>query len=135
MVHAKSGVVCQPTITGTPPPPAPLPAPTCQPLTALTMLKLDPLWQGPGWGVLTVIKRHMPMLCSHTQLFLVHVTMGCAGTFWGLSVGGNLAYQWSRPIPTSLKIIHSRVYAQVSHIPDRGHAGGCKLEGGDQQVT
>lgn len=22
-------------------------------------------------------------------------------------------YQWSRPIPTSLKIIHSRVYAQV----------------------
>lgn len=35
------------------------------------------------------------------------------GTFWGLSVGGNLAYQWSRPIPTSLKIIHSRVYAQA----------------------
>lgn len=24
-----------------------------------------------------------------------------------------MAYQWSRPIPTSLKIIHSRVYAQV----------------------
>jgi hypothetical protein len=23
------------------------------------------------------------------------------------------AYQWSRPIPTSLKIIHSRVYAQA----------------------
>ncbi|KFM22988.1 hypothetical protein F751_0346 [Auxenochlorella protothecoides] len=23
------------------------------------------------------------------------------------------AYQWTRPIPTSLKIIHSRVYAQA----------------------
>lgn len=23
------------------------------------------------------------------------------------------AYQWSRPIPTSLKVIHSRVYAQA----------------------
>lgn len=24
------------------------------------------------------------------------------------------AYQWTRPIPTSLKIIHTRVYAQAS---------------------
>lgn len=32
---------------------------------------------------------------------------------WASAVGGVLAYQWSKPIPTSLKIIHARVYAQV----------------------
>ncbi|KAL6769941.1 hypothetical protein ACKKBG_A32970 [Auxenochlorella protothecoides x Auxenochlorella symbiontica] len=32
---------------------------------------------------------------------------------WAVGVGGSLAYQWTRPIPTSLKIIHSRVYAQA----------------------
>lgn len=36
-----------------------------------------------------------------------------AGTFWLASVGGVLAYQLTRPIPTSLAIIHARVYAQV----------------------
>lgn len=35
------------------------------------------------------------------------------GAFWATGLGGSLAYQWSRPIPTSLKIIHSRVYAQA----------------------
>jgi hypothetical protein len=45
-------------------------------------------------------------------------TEGCAmamltGTFWLTSIGGILAYQLTRPIPTSLAIIHSRVYAQV----------------------
>ena len=33
---------------------------------------------------------------------------------WGTVVAGSLAYQWTRPIPTSLKIIHSRVYAQAA---------------------
>eukprot|EP00890_Picochlorum_soloecismus_P001006 jgi/Picsp_1/1906/NSC_05372-R1_hypoxia induced protein conserved region containing protein len=35
------------------------------------------------------------------------------GYTWLGGVGGSLAYQWSRPIPTSLKVIHSRVYAQA----------------------
>ena len=34
------------------------------------------------------------------------------GIFWVGSVAGTLAFQWSRPIPTSLRIIHARVYAQ-----------------------
>ncbi|KAK2078428.1 hypothetical protein QBZ16_003268 [Prototheca wickerhamii] len=32
---------------------------------------------------------------------------------WGGCVATSLAYQWTRPIPTSLKIIHTRVYAQA----------------------
>jgi len=32
---------------------------------------------------------------------------------WATCLGGSVAYQWSRPIPMSLKIIHSRVYAQA----------------------
>ena len=35
-----------------------------------------------------------------------------SGTFWATSVAGVLAYQWSKPIPVSLKIIHARVSAQ-----------------------
>jgi len=49
------------------------------------------------------------------------------GTFWGLSVGGNLAYQWSRPIPTSLKIIHSRVYAQALTLAALALAGAADV--------
>lgn len=32
---------------------------------------------------------------------------------WATCLGGSVAYQWSRPIPMSLKLIHSRVYAQA----------------------
>ena len=32
---------------------------------------------------------------------------------WATGLGMSLAYQWTRSIPTSLKIIHSRVYAQA----------------------
>ena len=28
-------------------------------------------------------------------------------------IAGSLAYNWSRPLPTQLKVIHSRVYAQA----------------------
>ena len=35
------------------------------------------------------------------------------GYTWLAGVGGSLGYQWTRPIPTSLKVIHSRVYAQA----------------------
>jgi hypothetical protein len=35
------------------------------------------------------------------------------GYTWLGGITGSLAYQWSRPIPTSLKLIHSRVYAQA----------------------
>jgi len=36
-----------------------------------------------------------------------------AGYFWATSVAGSFAYQWTKPIPTQMKIIHARVYAQV----------------------
>lgn len=49
------------------------------------------------------------------------------GSFWALSVGGNLAYQWSRPIPTSLKIIHSRVYAQALTLAALALAGAADV--------
>lgn len=35
------------------------------------------------------------------------------GIGWASIMGISMAYQWSRPIPLQLKIIHSRIYAQV----------------------
>eukprot|EP00891_Asterochloris_glomerata_P000712 jgi/Astpho2/712/gw1.00015.32.1_t len=35
------------------------------------------------------------------------------GGLWATGLLGSLAYQYTRPIPTQLKIIHSRVYAQA----------------------
>ena len=35
------------------------------------------------------------------------------GLTWLGGISGSLAYNWTRPIPTSLKLIHSRVYAQA----------------------
>ena len=32
---------------------------------------------------------------------------------WATGVAGSLAYHWSRPLSTQLKVIHSRVYAQA----------------------
>ena len=32
---------------------------------------------------------------------------------WATGLGASLAWQWTRPIPTQLKVIHARVYAQV----------------------
>ena len=37
------------------------------------------------------------------------------------------AYQWSRPIPTSLKIIHSRVYAQAITLGALGAVAAIEL--------
>lgn len=31
---------------------------------------------------------------------------------WATGLSASLLYQWTRPIPTQMKIIHSRVYAQ-----------------------
>lgn len=42
-----------------------------------------------------------------------HASPHSTGTFWATSVVGVLAYQWSKPIPTNLKIIHARVAAQA----------------------
>ena len=33
--------------------------------------------------------------------------------FWATGLSVSMAYQWTRPIPTQLKIIHSRMYAQA----------------------
>jgi hypothetical protein len=33
---------------------------------------------------------------------------------WAGGLGVTLAYQWSKPIPLQMKIIHARVAAQVS---------------------
>jgi Hypoxia induced protein conserved region len=37
------------------------------------------------------------------------------------------AYQWSRPIPTSLKVIHSRVYAQAITLGALGAVAAIEL--------
>lgn len=42
---------------------------------------------------------------------------------WATGIAGSLAYNWSKRIPTSLKIIHSRVYAQAITITALGVVG------------
>ncbi|GMH42485.1 hypothetical protein BSKO_10404 [Bryopsis sp. KO-2023] len=34
------------------------------------------------------------------------------GLGWATVLGGCVAYQWTKPIPLQMKLIHSRVYAQ-----------------------
>ncbi|KDD76351.1 hypothetical protein H632_c258p3 [Helicosporidium sp. ATCC 50920] len=46
---------------------------------------------------------------------------------WGTGVGASLAYQWSRPIPTSLKVIHSRVYAQAITLAALGSVAALEM--------
>ncbi|KAL4427473.1 hypothetical protein ABPG77_000762 [Micractinium sp. CCAP 211/92] len=43
--------------------------------------------------------------------------------FWAAGLTGSLAFQWTRPIPTQLKVIHSRVYAQALTLAGLGMAG------------
>ena len=59
--------------------------------------------------------RRRPFFLASTRrrLNLHPSTPPTAGTFWASSVAGVLAYQWSKPIPTNLKIIHARVAAQA----------------------
>jgi Hypoxia induced protein conserved region len=37
------------------------------------------------------------------------------------------AYQWTRPIPTSLKLIHTRVYAQAITLAALGSVAAIEL--------
>ncbi|PSC75044.1 hypoxia induced conserved region containing [Micractinium conductrix] len=46
--------------------------------------------------------------------------------FWAVGLGASLAFQWTRPIPTQLKIIHSRVYAQALTLAGLGMAGAVQ---------
>jgi hypothetical protein len=36
------------------------------------------------------------------------------GTLWAAGVTGSLLYNWTRPIPTSLKLIHSCVHTRAT---------------------
>jgi len=44
------------------------------------------------------------------------------GIFWATSVAGTLALEARKPIPTSLRIIHARVYAQAFTLAALGMA-------------
>jgi hypothetical protein len=45
-------------------------------------------------------QRFFPMMRARARLLL-------PGTLWAAGVTGSLLYNWTRPIPTSLKLIHS----------------------------
>jgi hypothetical protein len=53
-----------------------------------------------------------------TRRWIAKNKLQAVAYIWGGGITASLAYQWTRPIPTQLKIIHSRVYAQVC-----GHIG------------
>ncbi|DBA94806.1 hypothetical protein WJX77_009295 [Trebouxia sp. C0004] len=50
---------------------------------------------------------------ADTRHWITEHKLKAIGGLWGTGVIGSLAFQWTRPIPTQLKIIHSRVYAQA----------------------
>ncbi len=61
------------------------------------------------------------------------------GYVWLGGISGSLAYNWTRPISTSLKLIHSRVYAQAITLGALGALASIEMyaqgleraEGGD----
>jgi len=56
--------------------------------------------------------RATPFFCGPDSPNEISLPRAISGGIWLTGVTGSLAYQWTKPIPTSLKIIHSRVYAQ-----------------------
>ncbi|KAK9821774.1 hypothetical protein WJX81_008188 [Elliptochloris bilobata] len=55
--------------------------------------------------------------------WLAENKLRAVGIFWATSVAGSLAYQYTKPIPTQMKIIHARVYAQAFTLAALGLAG------------
>jgi|Transcript_40275 hypothetical protein len=51
------------------------------------------------------------------------------GSIWATGVSGSLAYQWTKNIPTSMKLIHSRVYAQAITLGALGLAAVVETHG------
>lgn len=46
---------------------------------------------------------------------------------WAGGITACMAYEWSRPTPTSLKVIHSRVYAQAITLAALGAVGAIEI--------
>lgn len=46
---------------------------------------------------------------------------------WGAGITGSLAYEWSRPTPGSLKLLHSRVYAQAITLAALGAVAAVEM--------
>mmetsp|Transcript_34809 Transcript_34809/g.89072 ORF Transcript_34809/g.89072 Transcript_34809/m.89072 type:complete len:92 (-) Transcript_34809:107-382(-) len=51
------------------------------------------------------------------------------GSIWATGVTGSLAYQWTKNIPVSMKLIHSRVYAQAITLGALGLAAAVETHG------
>jgi len=49
------------------------------------------------------------------------------GGLWATGIVGSLGFQWSRPIPTQMKIIHSRVYSQAITLGAIGFAASAEF--------
>lgn len=59
---------------------------------------------------------------SEVRAWLKEHKLRTVGTIWAVGVAGSLAYSWAKPIPPSLKLIHSRVYAQAITVGALGAA-------------
>ncbi|KAL4549919.1 hypothetical protein Ndes2526B_g04901 [Nannochloris sp. 'desiccata'] len=57
------------------------------------------------------------------------------GIVWASGLGITLAYQWSKPIPLQMKIIHSRVAAQALTLGALAAAAALHLTGNDENPT
>ncbi|KAK9821486.1 hypothetical protein WJX74_001429 [Apatococcus lobatus] len=55
--------------------------------------------------------------------WLQHHKLKAIGSFWLTTVGASAAVQYARPIPTQLKVIHTRVYAQAFTLAALAAAG------------
>ncbi|KAG7666676.1 hypothetical protein Ndes2526B_g04846 [Nannochloris sp. 'desiccata'] len=62
-----------------------------------------------------------------TVEWILNNKLKAIGYTWLAGISGSLAYQWSRPIPTSLKVIHSRVYAQAITLGALGAVAAIEL--------
>ncbi|KAL3160919.1 hypothetical protein ABBQ38_009311 [Trebouxia sp. C0009 RCD-2024] len=64
---------------------------------------------------------------ADTRHWITEHKLKAIGGLWATGVTGSLAFQWSRPIPTQLKIIHSRVYAQAITLGAIGVAAAAEF--------
>ena len=83
------------------------------------------LWLAPAWAhkPVTLAPRLPPPPCrmagqlDDLRRWVLANKLKAVFGFWATGLSVSMAYQWTRPIPTQLKIIHSRMYAQASGAP------------------
>mmetsp|Transcript_14318 Transcript_14318/g.19754 ORF Transcript_14318/g.19754 Transcript_14318/m.19754 type:complete len:101 (-) Transcript_14318:155-457(-) len=64
---------------------------------------------------------------DNMKAYLKENKLACMGGLWAAAIGLSMAYQWRGSGPASLKIIHSRLYAQAATLTALVGSAGIEM--------